>query len=171
MPRDDVLVVVGVHENEILAFGEMLRMLSGFRQMLSVQNHPGTEQLRLLHFVERRIDRHDDRCRYAESCGVMRDALRVIPGRHGDDTAAALLGIEARELYERATLLEGRRELLVLELQVHLGSGHGRQCFGFATRCSNDMTGQQRGRCADFFQGDAHAGMIPLEATACAAGS
>jgi hypothetical protein len=46
----------------------------------------------------------------------MRDALRVIPGRHGDDTAAALLGIEARELYERATLLEGRRELLVLEL-------------------------------------------------------
>ena len=92
---DDVFVVIGVDENEVLTLGQMLRVLTGFGQVLPMQDHARTEQPRLLHLVEWRVERHDDRGRYAEPRGVMRDALRVIPGRHGDDTAAALLGIEA----------------------------------------------------------------------------
>jgi len=49
---------------------------------------------------------HHDRCRNPQPACVVGDALRMVAGRHGDDSGAALVVVERQQLVERAALLE-----------------------------------------------------------------
>jgi len=124
---DDVLIVVGMHEDQVLAPRDLVGVVLGFGELLTMQHHPCAQQPRLLNFVEGRVDRHDDGCRDAEPRGVMRYPSRMVARRHGDYAAASLVCIESRQLAERAVLLERGRELLIFEFEVDLGTGDGRQ--------------------------------------------
>ena len=141
----------------------MAGMALGFGELLTVQYHARAEQSGLLHFVEGRVDGHDDGRRNAEPRCVMGYALRMVTGRHGDHAAASLIGIEPRQLAERTAFLERSRELLVLELEVDLGSGDSRQRLRAQAGCANDLPLQQGCRRANPFDGHRHDKMIPVQ--------
>ena len=81
------------------------------------------------------------------------DPLRVIAGRHGDDTPARLIRRQALQLVIGAAILEGTGELLVLELEkelCHAGlPGHpGR----FHARRQDNVAANDLGRVPDIVE-------------------
>ena len=159
---NDVFIVVGVHEDQIVSGSEFVCIGLGLCQLLTVQNNLGAEQLGLLDLIERCVGGHDDSCRNAHLRRVMRDALRVIPGRHGHDTALTLCRIELEQSDQSAAFLEGRRELLVFELEVDLGACDGRKRQGVPAGRADDAALKQGGGLANRVKGDGHVNMIPV---------
>ena len=58
---------------------------------------------------------------------VVGHALRVVACAHGDHAARTLFVGQLHQLVAGTALLEGRGELQVLELEVHLGTDDVRQ--------------------------------------------
>ena len=72
---------------------------------------------------DRRVHGHDDGRGDAKALGVIGKALGVVAGRHRNDTAFALVGIERQELVERTAFLERRGKLQILELEPDFSPG------------------------------------------------
>ncbi len=77
------------------------------------------------------------------------DALGVVAGGCGDDSAGGLLRSEGGDAVERATLLEGAGHLEVLELEVDLLAGEVgenlRVRAGGSSRWSRGRARERRG--------------------------
>jgi len=71
-----------------------------------------------------------------------------------------LFRIELEQSDESAALLEGRRELLVFELEIDLGARDGRKRQGVPTGRADDTAFQQGGSLANRVQSDGHVNMI-----------
>ena len=127
LPRDHRRIVERMHQRELPALSFLERKRARFVELRAMQNHFRIEHARLLHFRVRRRARHDDARRNAEPAAVIRNRLRVIAGRHRDDAAPAFVRREIEQSVQRAALLERRRELVVLELQMNLRAGQRRQ--------------------------------------------
>ena len=80
---------------------------------------------------------------------MIRDRLGVIAGAHRDHAALALRLGERGKLVQRAALLEGRRELQVLELEVQLAAGEARERVAGEERRALDRAFDARRRGAD----------------------
>ena len=88
---------------------------------------PRAEDLGALHLHERGVGRHHDRGLDAEAGRVAGDGLGVVARRHRDDARSGARPRSAKQLVQRAALLERRGELEVLELHDDAGAEHLRQ--------------------------------------------
>ena len=119
---DDLGVVVGVHEGQVLLLGDLARGQRRGVQGVADQHHPGAEFPGALDLGEGGELGHDDDGRDAQAPGMVGDPLGVIARRHGDDAVFRLLGRQALELVERAPVLERAGVLQALQLQVELAA-------------------------------------------------
>jgi len=138
-----------VHEDQVVARGEGARVLAGLEQVLALEHHGRAVDLGVADLGVRRAFRHHDQRGDAEARGVVGDRLGVVARAHRDHPAAALGRVERKELVQRAALLEGGGELLVLELEEHLGAGELRQRAAVHAGGVLDRPGDARGRGAD----------------------
>ena len=117
LPRDDLLVVIGMDEDQAFALRHLAGEHRGAVDAVALQQHPRAEALGALHLVEGRALGHDDGGGNGEALGVIGDALGMIAGGHGDDAGLGLLRRQAAQLVAGAAVLERAGELLVLQLQ------------------------------------------------------
>ena len=91
LPRDDLLVVVGMHEREA-ALGREPRSHGPWRssKFSPFEDHLGAEALGLLDLHVRRVARHHDDRGDAEAVRVVGHALRVVARRAGDHALGGL---------------------------------------------------------------------------------
>ena len=150
-------------EGEAFALRDGMRPLARIGEALALEDHGRAMGARALDLHERRQGRHDDRRRDAEALGVVGDRLGVVAGRHGDDAAPALLRPEARELVDRAALLEGAGRVHVLVLHEHRRAGELGQPRRRHQRRAQDVAGDRRGGAPDILDVDRKAahGAVP----------
>jgi len=147
-----------VNEGEALALRDLAGESRGVLERAAMEQDARAVALRVTHLHVGRVLRHDDGRRDAESPGVVGDALGVIARRHGDHPGAPLRGAEAGELVVGAALLEGGRELQVLELQPHRRAGDlGERERGPAGRALH-LPGDAAGCFLDLRDGDGSGG-------------
>ena len=120
-------VVVRVHEHPALGGRDAMGLGGALGEVLAEEDDPGAQHLRAVHLHEGGVGGHDDGGVDAEPGGVAGHGLGVVAGRHGHDAAGPVLRAERQQLVEGAPLLEGGRELQVLELHDHVGAEHGGQ--------------------------------------------
>jgi threonine dehydratase len=146
---DDIGVVVRMDHRERSLRGQSrglgLRVIEGVARQHDLRPEPAGA----LDLHGRREARHHDHRRNAEPLRVIGHALRVVARRHGDDAALTLRGRQRRQLVERPALLERRRELQILELQVHVGARDLGQRAGVQARRVLHVSRQARLRGAD----------------------
>ena len=157
LPRDDLLVVVGVHEREAALLHGAERIVLGGVEVIAFQDHLRAMALGVLDLYEGRVARHHDHRVDAEPVGVVRDSLRVVAGRIRDHALRALRAVERGELVERSSLLEGRGELVVLELEVDLGAADLRKRARGEARRFLHLALDDAGGALDVVEGDGHA--------------
>ena len=87
---DHVRIVVGMHEGELFAPGDLQRMRVGLVVGVAVQHHAGAARRDRGDLDLRRGDRHDDGRAAAELLRRQRHALGVVAGRGGDHAALEL---------------------------------------------------------------------------------
>ena len=95
---DDVGIVVGMHEHQVLLGRQLARVDRGGVDAVAVQDHARAEARGALDLGEGRPLRHHDGGGNAEALRVIGDALRVVAGRHGDDAALGFLRRQALQL-------------------------------------------------------------------------
>ena len=150
------LVVEGMDQHEVALRGEALRELERLRQGVAVQQYVRLEHARLPDLGIRRRARHDDGDRHAKPATVVRQCLRVVAGRHGDDAAAARSVGQEQQPVQRAALLERRGELLVLELEVDVRSELRRERLGLGERRAYQRVAEPFPGRADVVEGHRH---------------
>jgi hypothetical protein len=151
---DDQRVLVRMHEDEVVALRELARMRAGLVKGFALQHHARAVHLGVLDLgVGRSLRHHDDR-RDAEARRMVSDRLRVVARAHGDDAALSFRVGQPQQLVQRAALLEGRRELQVLELEVELAAGQAREGAGAQERRPLDGALDARGGGADGVERD-----------------
>src|SRR6185369_17422065 len=136
--------------------GRLQREVLGAVEVVALEDHLGAVPARLLDLHERRVARHHDGRGNSQALRVIGHALRVIARGAGDDAALALPGRERRELVERAAFLERCRELVVLELEVHLGPGDLRERARMQEGRLDHLAADHFGCGFDVLQGDRH---------------
>ena len=99
----------------------------------------------------------------AQSRGGEGDAERVVPRRGGHDAAPPLLVVERREEVRGAPHLERAGGLPALELEPHVGPGHGE---ALAQRRRPQVSGEDRARPLDVAEAQSrgHRGLTPTGA-------
>jgi hypothetical protein len=127
LPRDDVGVVVRMHEGQPAPARQRARVRVGFVVGVSAQHHRSAARLDGADLDLRRGDRHDDRGPAAQPLGGQRHALGMIAGGGGDHAALQGGCRQSRHLVIRAAHLEGKHRLQVLALQQHATAGARRQ--------------------------------------------
>src|SRR5215469_12663583 len=81
--------------------------------------------------------------------------LKGVPsGRHRHHATLALIGREGGELIKRATFLERRRELQILEFEPDVATRHFRQCRRMVRRRTQNHAMYDVGRGTDMLQSD-----------------
>ncbi len=117
LPGDDVRVVVGMHESELLAPGDLQRVRVGLVVGVAEQHHPRAARRHGRDLDLRRGRGHDDGGAAAQVICRQRHALRMIARRGGDHAAFALGSTEVSHLVVCAAQLEGEHRLHVLALE------------------------------------------------------
>ena len=84
---DDGFVVVGVHEHQPFALGQLQGMGARLVERVAVQHHLGAKAARALDLHARREARHDDHGAHAQALRVVGHALRMVARAHGDHAA------------------------------------------------------------------------------------
>jgi 3-hydroxyisobutyrate dehydrogenase len=106
---------------------------------------------------------HDDGDRNPEPGAVIAEPLRVIAGRGRDHPAVPPLAAEQQQRVERAPLLVGGGELVVLELQPDLGAADLGQRAAVEGGGADHRAGDPLGRGTDIGDGQRGAGGIGPE--------
>ena len=127
LARDDQRIVERGHEPRAGSSGDRLRVRERGRVVVAFELDPRAVMRGVRDLRERCVGRHHDRRRDAEQSRVIRDALRVVPGRGRDHAERAGFGRQVREEVAGAALLERAGELLVLELHPEIGARDLRQ--------------------------------------------
>ncbi len=151
LAADDVGVVEGMDEGSAFFDAAAECFFAGLVVACAVQNYICAEGPGARHLDLRRGQRHDDLCADAERRGVEGDALRMVAGAGGDDSALALDFIEREQLVERAALFEGAGTLQVFQLEVNGQPGQLREMM-------REMAGRDVDRFADAGAGRLNAG-------------
>jgi len=138
LPRNDGRIVIGMHEDKVLARRQLVRESRGLRQGFAFKQHARGMMPGPRHLHKRRRFRHHNRRGDSKEMRVIGDALRVVAGGHRDNTALRFLRRQRQQLVGRATLLERRGELLVLQLEPDLGTRDVRQRARLDQRRAND---------------------------------
>ena len=157
---DDMGVVVGMDEDAPLPSAPIRREAGGLGQAVAVQHHRRAEALGVGDLVERRRARHHDGRRDAECGGVKGDRLGVVARRHGDDAGAPFRRAQRQQLVERATLLERRGVLQVLQLEEQPRAADLGQGARMHARRVHDAACDGGGGGADVFNRDRHGGSV-----------
>jgi hypothetical protein len=127
-PGDDLGIVERVNEGQAALRLEPACFGIGFVEHFAVKHDFGAVPFGLHHLDGRGGHRHDDGDRHAQPPPVIGQRLRMVAGRGGDHAAGAPPLLHQQQFVERAALLVGGGELQVLELHIHGGPGHLRQC-------------------------------------------
>ena len=120
LPRDDLLIVVGVDEGHAGLLLQLHGLVVGVVVGAGYEADLCAEAFGVLHFHDGGTVRHTDDALDAPAGGGQRHALRVVAGRTGDDAFLALLLGELADLIISAAHLEAAGGLQVLGLQVEL---------------------------------------------------
>ena len=140
LPRDDVRIIVGVHEHGARSLLQHERMRIRVAVRIAEQHRFRAPRLDGGDLDVRRGHRHHDRRRAIELLRGERDTLRVVAGRGRDDAARALGGRQMRHLVVRAAQLEREHRLLVLALEEQAVAEPARQRRGeFERRLDRDV--------------------------------
>jgi hypothetical protein len=130
LPCHDERVVEGMDEGHALLFAEAGGFGAGLVVVAAVENDFGSEAAGGGDFDERRGEWHDDDRANASAGGVVGDALRVVAGAGGDDSAGGLLVGEHGDLVEGSALFEAARHLQVFKLEEDVLAGHAGEHLG-----------------------------------------
>ena len=106
-------IVIGMHPDEIVLFGQPVGFFLRLGQRVSRQDHLCTMVAGRGDLHEWRQNRHDDGCRYAKPSGMIGNALGVVAGRNRNHSALLFIRRQAGELHQRTTFLEGAGDLHV----------------------------------------------------------
>jgi hypothetical protein len=90
LARDDGVIVVGVHEGQVLRCGELEGVGARLLQRVAMQHHLGTEAARALDLHAGGEARHHDHRAQAQALRVVGHTLRMVAGGHGHHAARAL---------------------------------------------------------------------------------
>ena len=118
LPGDDLIVIEGMDEGELLLLLQARGLLAGFVIVRAVQDDLRAKAARGGDLYQRRGLRHDDARANAQPRRVKGHALRVIAGARGDHAVRALLRRELQQPVQRAALLEGAGTLQILQLEI-----------------------------------------------------
>ena len=129
LPRDDVRIIVRMHEHELMFRRQRARMLRSFRQGVAEEHHLGAVALGVAHLHEWRVGGHNNRRGNAKPPGVIRHALRVVARAHRDHATRFFCSREREQFVQRAALFEARSELQIFKLQPHVATENARQRF------------------------------------------
>ena len=160
LPRGHRQIVVGMDDREPALLRELQAVRARIVEGVALDHDSGAEAARVLDLHCRRKTRHHDGGRNGEPLRVIRDALRMVAGRHREHAARALLVAQLGNLVERAALLERRGELQVLELEKHLAAGNRRQGARWHARRIEHMAAQALGSSVDVFGSQRHAAIV-----------
>ncbi len=111
-----------MHKHQLLVLGHRIGMGAGLFQGVAMQHHLGTKAARALHLDTRREARHHDHRPHTQLLRMVGHALGMVARAHRDDAPCTLLGVQLHQLVAGTALLERRRELQVLELEIDLGA-------------------------------------------------
>ena len=106
-----------------LFFGELVRVLARFIKNITVQNNLGPERFSAVYFDQRRGRRHDDDCLCLEAGRGVRDALRVVARRGGNQARFSLFFGKRADFIVGAAHFVGAGALHVFGLEIYLGTG------------------------------------------------
>ena len=120
LPRDDVWVVVRVHEGQAVAAAEVERMPIGFVEGIALQHDRGAAGLHGRDLDAGRRAGHDDRGRHPELLGRQSDALRMVARRRADHATLQRFARQSRHLVVGAAELEREDRLQVFALQENV---------------------------------------------------
>ena len=124
LPRDHREIVVGMDQRHAARACERYAMRPRIVEGIALEHDLGAEAARALDLHRRCEARHHDRRRNAHALRVIRDALRVVARRDREHAGGAFGRGQLGHLVQRAALLEGRGELVVLEFEEDLAAGH-----------------------------------------------
>jgi hypothetical protein len=127
LARDDVRVVIGVHEHGARRLLQLERVRVRVAVGVPAQHHFRAARLDRPDLDVRRRDGHHDGGVAAELLRGERYPLRMVAGRGCDDAARPLRRGEVRHLVVGAAQLEREDALLVLALQQHAVAEPARQ--------------------------------------------
>ena len=122
-------VVERMDEGEALAVGQQRRVRARLGQVRAVQHHAGAELAAVGHLDQRRELRHDDGDRDPQQAAVVRDALRMVAGRDGDDAGPSGRFRQQQQRVAGAAFLEAAGALQVVELAEDMRAGELRQRY------------------------------------------
>ena len=114
---DHVGIVVGMHEGQFFAPGNLQGMRIGVVVGIAEQHHAGAARRDRRRLDLRRGGRHDDGGAAAKPLRRQRNALGMVAGRGGDHAALELRGAQMRHFVVGAPQFEGKHRLQVLALE------------------------------------------------------
>ena len=131
---DDIGVIEGMHEGELIAGLHFERMGVGIRVGVAVQHHLRAARQHRIDLDLRCGHRHHDDRAATEPAGGQCHALRMVAGRGGDHAGGKLLRRQMRHLVVGTAQLEGEDRLQVFALEHHRAADSGGQGLGALQR-------------------------------------
>ncbi|CFO07951.1 Uncharacterised protein [Bordetella pertussis] len=142
LPGNHGWIVVGMDHDQAALARQFVAARLGVVEGVAGQDDFGAEAPRVGHLDRGSEARHDDHRRHAHALRVVRHALGMVAGRHGDHAGGALGLGQVEHPVEGAALLERGGELQVLELQPDFGAEDIGQRAGMRERRIEDLSPQ-----------------------------
>ena len=151
--RDNLRIVVPIDVAQVAVHLE--RVLLRLANVRTVNDHVCTKELALVDLGHRRHSGHYDRHRDAELHAVPRECKRMVARRRRHHATPPSLAIQAEQRVPCTPFLEGARELLLLQLEVHVRPGDLREPVRALAAGAHDTTSNAVHRRRDVFEADA----------------
>ena len=120
LPRDDLLIVIGVDKGHAGLFLQLHSLVVGIIVGARHQTHLCAQILGVLHLHDGGTVRHANDALDATAGGGQRHTLRMVAGRAGNDALGAFFGRKLADLIVSTAHLEAAGGLQILGFQVEL---------------------------------------------------